>query len=342
MEATSSGCRIDLESWPHDAAARVWADRGPAGLGTTLTELGELLARLVDNPDTVNLVVPISMPEAVQRREPHIEYTAQRGSGVVGARTMQQPDGQIDIILNPAYLHAVSDANAREPALALVRRTIVHEAQHVTMRQRGSGFDEYVIGEDLSETERAFAYSAVKLCDEHRAEWQATQPVRHRAEWQRVEQGAESVTVSDVADVLEALGQHLADAHNTYQAGPRTPGAVGQLLISVLTACNVYWTALGYWMAYERTSDADIREIAPDIASLPLWERYVGDTWERLREILRSLPVEDLTTRPEILTAAMEGVAGTLRASLATIGFDYVDEERGSCFYINRFDFPTA
>lgn len=75
---------------------------------------------------------------------------------------------------------------------------------------------------------------------------------------------------------------------------------------------------------------------------MPLWQRYVGNTWALLQESLRGLPVEDLTTSPETLSAAMRQVAATLKSSLATIGFRYVDEEAGQGFYITRFDFPAS
>ena len=331
LAATPTRCRIDLEGWPAEHASQVWSDRRRHPLRADFTELGELLAQLVDDPAEVTLVIPISMPDAVQRREPEVQYTADRGSGFVSARTMDLPGGHIDVILNPGWLHALCDDAARLDAQERIRRTLVHEAQHVIMGQRKSGFDEYAFAAEHRATDRHFAYYAAKLCDEHRAEWQANQLT-----------APESTTVSHVSDVLETLGRQIAAAHDAYQADPRKLDAVRNLLTNVFTACIHYWTSLGYWTAYHRTSDLDIAGIADEIAALPLWQRYAGNTWALLQESLRGLPVEDLTTSPETLSAAMRQVAVTLKSSLETIGFRYVDEGAGQGFYITRFDFPAS
>jgi hypothetical protein len=62
--------------------------------------------------------------------------------------------------------------------------------------------------------------------------------------------------------------------------------------------------------------------------------------WSLLRDSLWTLPVEDLTTSPEVLRAAAQLVAANLTLSLVTIGFRYEDTDAGPAFYITRFDFP--
>lgn len=332
LPATPTRCRIDLEGWDPQNAKEVWSDPRPEALQRGFIELAELLAQLVDDPAVVTLVIPVDVAEAVQRRDPDRPYTLERGSGLVGGRTMPMPDGRIDVIINAGWLLAFDESNLpilnREP-MKVIRRGLVHEAQHVVMHQRGSGLDEY--GSDAVEGmfNRQLAAHAAKLFDEHRAEWQAirlTEP--------------QPPTASDAIDVLEALGRQLASANQAYQASPDGPDAVQNLAAGVFTACEPFWTSLGYWTAQHRADDANIADLPAEIAALPLWQRYGGDVWSLLQDSLRTLPVEDLTTRGEVLSAAAQLVAATLTSSLATIGFRYEDNDGGAAFYITRFDFP--
>ncbi|WP_156764712.1 hypothetical protein [Mycobacterium sp. 1081908.1] len=331
LPATDTRCRIDLEGWDAGNADRIWSDSRPASFRTAFIEFGELLAQHVDDPASVALIIPVDMADAVRRREDGPSYTAQRGSGFVSARTMSMPGGRVDVILNPGWLHAFDTPDHIRHAMRDIRRCLVHEAQHVIMHQRGSGFDAYAYGAESGATNQEFARCAAKVCDEHRAEWQAIQLTEH-----------EPVTAGDVVPVLEALGSQLAAAHDGYQAAPQRPGAISELAGAALSSCVNLWTTLGYWIAQYRADDANIADIPAEIRGLPLWERYVGDVWSVLwLDGLRTLPVENLTTSPEILCVAMRNVAATLRTSLETIGFRYYDDsDLGPIFRIIRFDFP--
>lgn len=331
LPATATRCRIELEGWDVETAAKVWSDPGHPALRHVLIELGELLAQHADDPSTVSLIVPMDMAEAVRRREPGDPYTVERGSGVVGARTISLPDGRVDVIMNGAGpISAATGEEINRELVNFLRRTLIHEAQHVIMHQRGSGFEAYKIDAIQGAMRRHFAKNAAIICDEHRAEWQAirlTEP--------------EPPTVGDINAVLEALGRQLAAANSAYQADPYGPDAIRNLAGAVLTACNHFWTAVGYWTAQHRNDDTNIAGIPAEIAALPLWQRYGGDVWTLFQESLRALPVEDLTTSPEILTAAAQHVAEALTSSLETIGFRGEDSDSGWAFYITRFDFPS-
>jgi hypothetical protein len=334
LRGNSKRCKIDLEGWNPQNAAWVWSDPRPEALRHGFIELAELLAQLVDDPAGVTLIIPTDLAEAIRRRETDAAYTLERGSGLVSGRTMPALDGGTDVIINAEPLLAYDHQNLpilNRQHFPLVRHTLIHEAQHAVMRQRGSGFDEYALGAGDVGTIRQFAHNAALLCDEHRAEWQAVQRGKPKAP-----------KLSDVTAVLESLGRQLATANNTYQADPGRADAVGKLAHAVFSACNHFWRSLGYWAAWQRTDDANIADMPAEITALPLWQRYAGNVWDLLQESLRALPVEDLTTSPEILSAAGLLVAGTLRSSLETIGFRYEDSaEGGTGFYISRWDFPA-
>lgn len=308
----------------------VLSDPRPEALQQGFIELAELLHQLVDDPTAVTLVIPADFAEAVQRREPGVPYTLERGSGLVGGRTMPVNDDRIDVLINAGWLLARDENNMpildREP-MTVIRRTLIHEAQHAVMHQRGSAH--YEIEPVDGPFSRQFAAQAAKVCDEHRAEWNAVQLTESKPP-----------TVGDVTDVLEMLGRQLSAANEAYQNSPSEPDAVWNLASAVFTACDAFWTSLGYWAAQHRKDDANIAELPAEITALPLWQRYGGDVWNLLQDSLPALPVEDLTTDPEVLNAAAKLVAASLTKSLETIGFRYEETDAGHAFYIERFDFP--
>lgn len=334
LPATETHCRVELEGWEPALAAAIWADPRPNALRHGFIDLAELLADIVDEPDKVTLIIPVDIAEAVQSREPDVPYTLERGSGIVGARTMSRPDGRTDVIIWGDPLAMLDDPNlpvlnTNTEAIRIVRRGVVHEAQHVIMSQRHSGFEEYDTAGVEGMFSREMVRCAAKLCDEHRAEWQAIARTK-----------PEPPTVDGVADVLQALGRKIAAADHSYQSAPGADDAVWNLAVAVLTACSHFWTSLGYWLAQHRTGDDHIGDIPGDIAAMPLWQRYGGNVWTLLQDTLRTLPVEDLTTSPEALTAAAVNVGASLTASLNQIGFRFEETAAGPAFYISRHDFP--
>ena len=330
LPSAQTRCRIELDGWDPEIAKSVWPDPRPEALQQGFIELAELLHQLVDDPTVVTLVIPADFAEAVQRRQPGVPYTLERGSGLVGGRTMPLDNERIDVLINAGPLLAFDENNMpilnREP-MDIIRRTVVHEAQHAVMHQRGSGqFDIEPVDGPFS---RHLAENAAIVCDEHRAEWHAVQLTE-----------SEPPTVSDVTAVLETLSRQLAAANEAYQKSPSDPDAVGNLAGAVLTACDAFWTSLGYWAAQHRKDDSNIADLPAEITALPLWQRYAGDVWNLLQGSLAALPVEDLTTDPEVLNAAAKLVAASLAKSLETIGFRYEETDAGQAFYIERFDFP--
>lgn len=334
LPATQTRCRLELEGWDSALARAILADPRPNSLRHGFFALAELLAEIVDDPSEVTLVIPVDLSEAVRSREPDVPYSAERGSGIVGARVMSRPFGGVDVIVRGDPIGMLDGPNlpvlnSDPEAIRIVRRSVIHEAQHVIMAQRKSGFDEYDVSSIEGLFSREMVRCAAKLCDEHRAEWHAiarTQP--------------EPPAVSDVAHVLQALGREIAAANFAYQAAPGATEAVYILAVAVLTACSHFWTSLGYWLAQHRTGDNHIGVIPADIEGMPLWQRYGGEVWALLQNSLVTLPVEDLTTAPGTLTFASVKVAASLTASLNQIGFRFEETAAGPAFYINRPDFP--
>lgn len=136
LPSAQTRCRIELDGWDPEIAKFVWSDSRPEALQRGFIELAELLHQLVDDPNAVTLVIPADFAEAVQRRQPGVPYALERGSGLVGGRTMPMGSERIDVLINAGPLLAFDENNApildREP-MSLICRTVVHEAQHAVM-----------------------------------------------------------------------------------------------------------------------------------------------------------------------------------------------------------------
>jgi hypothetical protein len=301
-------------------------------------ELADTLGKLVDRPDEVSLVVAVSLASAVQRRQPGVAYHTDRGTGTVAARTMTRADGRVDVIIESGFLTEVDAygqgrfTTAGQPqlsrrGLAQMRKTIIHEAQHATMHQRNSGYDQFEVSEHASGFPRWDYAVSAKILDEYRAEWNAAQ-----------HDSRQPPSVNDVLDVLGHLGSGLAAADARYQAAP-VPAAVATLMEDVYGACAAYWTWMAYWAAQFRGNRV---LVGAEIQNLNLWKRYVGTTWEGLMQILDGVPIEDLGAPEAKLRQAASRVARDwVPQSLRQIGFRHLVNPGGEVFYIDRHDSPS-
>lgn len=302
-----------------------------------IDELAELLAALVEQPESVTLIIPVDFKAAVQRRDPALEFATKRGSGLVGGRTMPRSDGSVDVVIDGNLLGAVDDAGMpvlhsdglpilNEEGLQLLRWTIAHEAQHVQMHRYRADVNGYLADQVNGFATKTLFNIATSLCDEYRAECAAAQyePVR-------------PLTAITVVGVLNTLGQSLTTADLAYQRSHD----VSRFTHDVLRACVPFWTALAFWTAKYRkareTTDPD-----PSLTQLPLWQRYVGPMWHTIGTALSGLPVADLRTEPAELHSAAIAVTSALSESLNFIGFQFTDHPGGAMFFIDRHDFPSA
>jgi hypothetical protein len=253
---------------------------------------------------------------------------------------MKLPGGRVEVIVETGFLSDF-DENGQprwtaaglpclsRTALATLQRTMIHEAQHVVMPQRNSGFEEYAFQTHAGDFPRWDYVVSANICDEHRAEWNAirlttrTPPSRDA-----------------IVDVLSRLGAELAAADARYQSSATTPDDTYRLLEDVYNACAPYWTSMAYWSAQFRGNEQFLA-VSSELSGLDLWRRYVGSTWETLKEALVGLPVADLKTAPATLQQAARGIAGWVAESLRFIGFRQTIGPDGAAFFIDRHDFPS-
>ena len=321
--------------------AAIWSDPSPDALRTGIDALAELLTSLVDRPDDVTLVLPVDVGAAVMRRDPSVHDMAKQGS--VGGRTMLRRDGGVEVIVDANSLinadssgfkpTAVGLPSVSPEGLQMLRRTVIHEAQHALMELQGSGLGAYrhqVTWEGATTLQFAVAR---KMCDEHRAQWNAVQVI-----------GAAPPTVDAVLDVLCQMGQEVAAAVGRFEQSSLAPVDIKRLKDDVYAACTPLWTWVAYWTAeYREGSEiSEIGEVPEQIARLKVWQRYVGPTWQTMARALGQLPVA-LAASPDALHQAARRVAVAVGTSLEYIGFRHSDTAAlNELFHIARHDFPSA
>jgi hypothetical protein len=334
-------CKVTLEDWHPDVEAAIWSDPSPDALRTGIDALAELLTSLVDRPDDVTLVLPVDVPKAVLRRDPSIHATVE---GRVDGRTMLRRDGGVDVIVDANFLLNSDSSGAfipsaaglpsiRPEGLQMLRRTVAHEAQHAIMERQGSGFGAYRHQSTWEGAPNLQFAVARKMCDEHRAQWNAVQVI-----------GGAPPTVGDVLDVLCPMGRELAAAVGRFGQSSRADVDVRRLKDDVYAACTPLWTWVAYWAAeYREAGEAgEIGEVPAEIARLKAWQRYVGPTWQTMARALSQLPVS-LAASPDVLHQAARRVAVAVGASLEHIGFRHQESVTlNELFRIARQDFPSA
>jgi hypothetical protein len=339
--ATQPRCNVILEDWHPDVEAAVWSDPSPDALRIGIDALAELLTGLVDRPERVTLVLPVDVPKAVMRRDPTVHDAAERGS--VGGRTMLRKDGHVEVIVDANSLINADSTGAFIPSAAglpsvkpeglhMLRRTVTHEAQHAIMELQGSGLIAYRYQATWQGAPDLQFAVARKMCDEHRAEWNAVQIV-----------GVATPTAGDVLDVVCPMGQELAMAVDRFKRSTRQPIDIKRLKDDVYAACISLWTWTAYWAAqYREDQTSAIGDVPAEISRLRVWQRYVGPTWQTMAGALSQLPVA-LQASPDALHQAARKVAVAVGESLEYIGFRHHDTATlNELIRIARQDFPSA
>jgi hypothetical protein len=171
-----------------------------------------------------------------------------------------------------------------------------------------SAFDNYGLRATWPVARRYQFAVAAKMCDEHRAQWNAAQVI-----------GTDPPTADQVLDVLCHMGQEIEAAATRFRQSIKAPVNLEELREAVYAAAHLFWTQVAYWAAEHREGE-EISQLPKEITQLKIWQRYVGPTWQSMTEALSQLPTA-LATSPEALNQAATRVAVAVTESLQHIGF---------------------
>lgn len=289
-----------------------------------MTWCATALGLLDIDPANVRITITGDMVTSVRDRstsDHHREnYDLRRSTGMVAAKTMDTPEGGHEVLMPHWMFDTDKTAEQRENCDALVKRTIVHEAQHVVMSQAGETADTYA-AEPWAR--RNFLVVAQQVVDEYRAESAVPLELRtHDSGW-------------DCLDVLVTLRDDLRSIVYNYQ----THLDVGRLSNEVGQECQTAWKVFSYIAAERQTAEVADQPLSDAVLADPLWPRMVGEHWEEFSGILARIPSGLERIPAAELDLHVRDLATELQAWLATIGYRFVDNDEGSSeFRITHWD----
>ena len=274
----------------------------------------------VDMTKVVLVVTGDMVASTRERLEPHLRdaFSDERGAGTLGGKTMNVGD-EVHVLM-PFWFYVDADAAASmqpgeeadefsantEGRVALARRIIVHEAQHVRMTQKGEA------GVDLSGTDRArrdFLFLAHDVLDEYRAELGVAADFREAFEYEVA------------AETLPAFREGLKRAVRENQRHRN----VETLMDAVLAQAQHAWKALANVAAARRVGAVT----EPLSASGTDWDELAAPYWDRLEELLGMTPPPAEQFTPEAQRPLMEALADLLDEWLRGLGFLWRDIDGG-------------
>ncbi|WP_404442826.1 hypothetical protein LG315_08335 [Microbacterium marinum] len=269
----------------------------------------------------VVLVVSGDMVTSIRERLPEHQrdaFSDERGAGTLGGKTMCVGD-EVHVLM-PFWLYAETEAAAammpedeaeefRAGAgarIALARRTVVHEAQHVLMTQKGeAGFDIT----DSARARRDFLFLAHDVIDEYRAELGVAADLRAAFEYEVA------------AETLPAFREGLRREVTAYERHRN----VETLMYGVLAQAQHAWKALANVAAARRVG-AVYEQIS---ASGTDWSRLAAPYWARFEALLSSAPAPAEHFEPEAQRQLMASVADLFDEWIQELGFLWRDIDGG-------------
>lgn len=316
---------LSLESVDPSAIGIVVRDGGatvPELLGWCLQRLGQV----VPDPSRTTLVVTGDFVASVQDRrndDAPEAYDLERGSGFVGGKTIAMPNDDVHVLLHALYFVQTDDLEQNAGVAQLVRRTLVHEAQHVAMMQNDQG---YRRPSNATFRWLNLTSAAQAVVEEYRAELGVDPDLRAGdMNW-------------DPSAVLSAWSKGLGGDVARYQAHLD----VARLAYDVGTTSLVAWRSLGYVAAWARLlPDNDL--LTDAVAGDPLWVRMAARRWGKFIEALADVRPGTETMPREELDAVVAELAEVLGAWLGDVGFVWHEERfQIERWYFNDPDFLTA
>ncbi|KAF2417602.1 hypothetical protein [Microbacterium sp. B35-30] len=282
-----------------------------------------VLGRYALDPEQVVLVVTGDIVESARARfSGEVDREAfddERGAGVLGGKTMRV--GAQTHVLIPYWFYTDDDAvrdlmeaDQADDWIAgsgsrrrLAIRTVVHEAQHVIMKQAGEDEGDF---SDAPRARASFLVLAHDVIDEYRAELGVAGELREPFEF------------SVAPETLPAWRAGLRAVVADYDRHRN----VERLMYGVLQQSQHAWKALANVAAARRISKLTARPDDGVADWMALADRY----WERFEQELAKVPSPATRTSPTEMRENAEQLADVLDLWLRGLGFTWRDTHGGS------------
>ncbi|MGC4154509.1 MAG: hypothetical protein QM628_15725 [Propionicimonas sp.] len=279
-----------------------------------------LLSQCAVEPGRCRLIITGDFVESVRQRLPEGEYRdtygVDRGTGVVGGKTMQMPDRTLDVLVADMLFQTGKTPAQQESARNTALHTVFHEGQHVAMMQAGE------TDPDLSGLPRGRQYLET-LADLVIQEYRAERAVALAG----LTAGNEWDLAAEVKRWRDALARIACVEYQEHLD-------VLRLWHGVLQESNIVWKLLAYVAG--RIPDGSSTKHTPSkaVRGDHLWRRMIKPHWRQFIDILRQVPPGDVPTTQADLAEARRLLADEFGAWLLTLGFEAVDGDDGFAFYV--------
>jgi hypothetical protein len=271
------------------------------------------LAEIAPDHDRVRLHITTDLQAAVRSKHPDRGYAEafeqDRPMGHVSAKTIEQPDGTVDVTMDCRMFAPGAGA---DPI-----RTLEHEGLHVALDQREESLQElHARGDGAGHARATYAQIAGIACDEYRVE---------RALLSRHEPEASS-QLAGFGETLQTFEASLQSAVDLW----RQDEDVGAFSRGVGSPFSQAATISAYVIA--EYDAAGRKQLKPDKR---LAARLLGTHWVDFADTLLRLPPADTETGRASLDAIANAAADQLQEWLGHIGFVWTDEPGGGIgFYM--------
>jgi hypothetical protein len=262
--------------------------------------------------EDVTVVVTTDFARTVAQFSGASTYNADRGGGVVGARTMYGPDGPTTVLNSPEL--------ASRPA-ADVERLLAHEAGHVIVAARRN--EEMSGYREDSETDWEWTLKCVG----------GLAMIEYRIEKALVQRGyppAESTPTSDADQHLYAVNAQVVEA--VLDPANADPSRLHDRVVAVLDHATKLLAYIAASVTSER-KNFDPAELSAD--GKANWSDYVASTWERRLGLYNSLPPVTQPITPEQWRAELHEASRLEMDVLRDFGFAFANVP-GDGYSFNR------
>lgn len=272
--------------------------------------LADPVLRIGASLDRTSIVVADDFVRSVKSRLPEEEAAAfhtQRGSGVVGGKTITSDNGRTVVVLPAEFLRSGDDE-----AVTQVRQLIAHELAHAAIAERdGATFFAYRRLKAPDNSHKALLLGlAAKIIEEVRIErWVIRTGLRATS----VKGGASAERAVATARANLVLGIASDDS----------PSDVAELYMLLFTILRDHFTYLGDFAAEE------LEGLDPERPRDALWVPFAGSHYERFRDFLGTVPIADVGAGLDALDQAAIRLAQVLRDWHVSLGYEVRDEPGG-------------
>ncbi len=235
-------------------------------------------------------------------------YTRERDFGFAVAKTISQPDGSIDVIVDAALF-------GRDAQDGDAGRTFEHEGLHIAIEQRGESLNDLRIHRELAVDAAAgiFASIAGVSAEEYRVE---------RVLWATSDHARADSHLAHFGTIARRTQETIQGASSRYHRDLDV-AVIGQTVSDAFLALA---TSTAY-VAAEIDATGGRRDVVVDA---DVYARLLGPRWRAVIEELRRLPPGDIPTGGERLDAQAYRVAARLEEWLEHIGFSWKNHADGA------------